>query len=123
MKEYLLAAHANLDEVDASSLIAESCLGYLLQFTVPGSLNKGNIHNFQLAKYAAKYWIQHVREVEQKDRQTEVMKMMIQDIFEYEAPFVTWMQLWDPHHGVFWDTVDFARRPAPSLYFASFLDC
>lgn len=93
MKEYLISAHVTFKEVDASSLISESCLGYLLQFTEPGSLNDMNIHNFQLAKYAAKYWIQHMRDAEQSNSQTEVMKEMIQEIFEHEAPFVSWMQL------------------------------
>jgi hypothetical protein len=121
VKEYLIAAHANFKEVDASSFITESCLGYLLQFTVPGHLNDRNIHTFQLAKYAAKYWVQHMKDAEQSNCQSEMMKEMIQKIFEHEGPFVTWMQLWDPHLEIYRDEVDFSRRPAPSLYFASFL--
>jgi hypothetical protein len=67
VKEYLISAHASFMEVDASSLIAESCLRYLLEFTEPGSLNDKNIHEFQLATYAATHWIQHMQDVEQRN--------------------------------------------------------
>ena len=120
VKEYLIIAHANFNEYESSCLIAESCLGYLLQFNTPGSLNDRNIHNFKVAKYAAQYWVQHARDAEQKDRQTEVMKKMMGDIVEYEASFVTWVQLSDPQGH--WEGTDFSRKPgATPLNLASFL--
>jgi len=68
VKEYFIAVHANFSEKDSSCLIAESCLGYLLQFTAHDSLNDENINNFQLASYAATYWTDHARDAEQVTR-------------------------------------------------------
>ena len=121
VKEYLTTAHANFNEHKANCLIAESCLGYLLQFNAPGSLDNRNIQNFQLARYAAQYWVQHARDAEQRDGQTEVMKQMIGDIFESETAFVTWIQLFDPQSP--WEGTDFTRRAGvgTSCYFAAFL--
>ncbi|KAF8218600.1 hypothetical protein L208DRAFT_1482283, partial [Tricholoma matsutake] len=119
VKEYLVTVQAKFSEEDASCLIAESCLGYLLQFTAHGSLNYVNIHNFQLAGYAAKYWVQHARDAEQ--RKSGMMNKLIGDLFQPDgATFVTWIQLWDPENP--WSRADFERRPGGSpLHVASFL--
>jgi hypothetical protein len=77
VKEYLIAVHANFSEGDSGCLIAESCLGYLLQFTTHGSLNHENINNFQLACYAAMHWVDHARDAVQRDRKSGVMKKLI----------------------------------------------
>jgi ankyrin repeat protein len=121
VKEYLTAVHANFSEGDSSCLIAESCLGYLLQFTAHESLNHENINNFQLAHYAAKYWVDHANDAEQSDRKSGVMKKLTEDLFMPNgATFAVWIQLWNPERP--WEEVDFRRRPATSpLYYASFL--
>jgi hypothetical protein len=113
VKEYLIAVHANFSEGDSSSLIAESCLAYLLQFTVHGRLNDGSIDNFQLAGYAAQYWIDHARDAEQSNRESVVMRKWMEDLFQPNgATFVTWIQLWNPE--VPWRSTDFNRMPAAS---------
>jgi ankyrin repeat protein len=121
VKEYLVAVHAKFSEGDADCLIAESCLGYLLQFTTHESLNSRNSHGFQLAGYAAMYWVQHVRNAEQHDRKSGIMKKLMGELFQPDgATFVTWIQLWDPENP--WRETDFERRPRSSpLYYASFL--
>ena len=87
-----MAEPARFSEGDASCLISESCLGYLLQFTAHGSLNDGNIHNFQLAHYAAKYWIEHARNAERCGRKSRMMENLMGDLFQSEkAIFATWM--------------------------------
>ncbi|KAF8229310.1 hypothetical protein L208DRAFT_187590 [Tricholoma matsutake] len=97
VKEYLIAVQAKFSEGDASCLIAESCLGYLLQFTARGTLNHKNINNFQPAYYAAKHWVDHARDAERGDRESAVMRTLMEDLFEPNgAPFVTWIQLWNP---------------------------
>ena len=120
MKEYLIAV-AKFSEGDSSCLIAESCLGYLSQFTTHGSLNQKNVNNFQLAFYAARYWVDHARDAEQSDKKSGVMKKLVEDIFVPNgATFVTWIQLWDADS--WWSRTDFAKRPAASpLYYASLL--
>jgi Ankyrin repeats (3 copies) len=119
VKEYLLGSEAKFDEGNASCLIAESCLGYLLQFTALGSLNKQNIGHFNLAQYAAQCWIYHARDAEKSDRQSVVMRKLIDDLLNSGgATFVTWIQLWDPDMP--WRGVTFAIMPnASSLYYAS----
>jgi hypothetical protein len=120
VKEYLIAVHANFSEGDCSCLIAESCLGYLLQFTAHESLSDENINNFQLAHYAAMYWVYHARDAEQSDRKSEVMEKLIENLFMPNgATFVTWLQLWDPDNPG--KQSDFGRRPATSLYYASLI--
>ena len=118
MKEYLISL-AKFSEGDSSCLIAESCLGYLSQFTTPGSLNNENMNNFQLAGYAARYWVDHARDAEQSDKKSKVIEELTEELFNINgAIFVTWIQLWDPESWLQW--TDFARRPTASpLYYAS----
>ena len=81
VKEYLIE-QAKFNEGDSSCHIAESCLGYLLQFTAHGSLNNENIDNFKLAGYAARHWIDHVRDAEKGDMESEMMRKLMETLFE-----------------------------------------
>lgn len=99
VKEYPVAAHPSFNEGNASCLIAESCLGYLLQFTTHGSLDAGNIDNFQMARYTAEHWIDHARDVgeyEQGQIPSEMLISLIGDMFDSGDAFHTWIQLWHP---------------------------
>src|ERR1700733_4855624 len=63
VKDYLLSRHQiaatefGIDEKLSHSLIAQTCLAYLLQFDNPDTLNPYTINNYPLAQYAAEYWI------------------------------------------------------------------
>jgi hypothetical protein len=122
VKEYLVTVQAKFSEGGASCLITESCLGYLLQFSAHGSLNRRNMHKFQLAHYAAVYWVEHTRDAEQRDMESEMMRKLTGELFQPDgATFVTWIQLWDPEEP--WEGIDFDRRPKDldPLYLGSLL--
>src|SRR3984885_5506799 len=67
VKDYLLSQHHvgatgfGLNERFSHSLIAKTCLAYLLQFENLDMLNQNTIDKYPLAEYAAKYWVRHVR--------------------------------------------------------------
>jgi len=62
VKEYLVALDARFNKEHSSSLLAQSCLGYLVQLATLEGLSKENLNNFQLAGYAAQYWVDHVQD-------------------------------------------------------------
>ncbi|KAF8218589.1 hypothetical protein L208DRAFT_1482655 [Tricholoma matsutake] len=124
VKEYLIGLGPKFDKEHSSCFIAKSCLGYLLQFTTLDSLNRENINNFQLAPYAAKYWVDHsqdARESSGESSRSSVLEKLMDDLFQPSgAAFVTWVQVWDLDTP--WKLINLARRPATSsLYYASFL--
>ncbi|KAF8239814.1 hypothetical protein L208DRAFT_1102904, partial [Tricholoma matsutake] len=121
VKEYLIGLGAKFDKEHSSCFIAKSCLGYLLQFTTLNSLNRENINNFQLAPYAAKYWVDHSQDAGESSTTPSVLEKLMDDLFQPSgAAFVTWVQVWNPDKP--WELIDLARRPAASsLYYASFL--
>src|ERR1700728_2724705 len=67
VKDYLLsqrhvrATGFGFTEKLSHSLIAKTCLAYLLQFENLDMLNLDAIDEYPLAKYAAEYWVKHVR--------------------------------------------------------------
>src|SRR5277367_4837579 len=69
VKDYLLSRHLGatgfgIDEKLSHSVIAQTCLAYLLQFDNLDTLNPNTSNpseNYPLARYAAEYWIMHVR--------------------------------------------------------------
>ncbi|KAF8218847.1 hypothetical protein L208DRAFT_1465575, partial [Tricholoma matsutake] len=124
VKEYLIGLGAKFEKEHSSCVIAKSCLGYLLQFTTLDSLNRENINNFQLAPYAAKYWVDHSQDAGEssgESSRSSVLEKLMDDLFQPSgAAFVTWVKVWDPD--VPWKLIDLASRPAASsLYYASFL--
>ncbi|KAF8223818.1 hypothetical protein L208DRAFT_1211387, partial [Tricholoma matsutake] len=81
VKEYLIGLEAKFDKKHSSSFIAKSCLGYLLQFTTLDSLNRGNINNFQLAPYAAEYWVDHSQDAGESSTTPSVLEKLMDDLF------------------------------------------
>src|ERR1700728_4463754 len=103
VKDYLLSRHRvaatgfGIDEKLSHSLIAQTCLAYLLQFDNPDILNRNTINNYPLALYAAKYWIMHVQSG--VDEWAEPQQKLVMTLFQLDhtAPFITWVRLWDMH--------------------------
>src|SRR5277367_5613473 len=96
VKDYLLSRHRvavtgfGIDEKLSHSLIAQTCLAYLLQFDKPDMLNRHTVNNYPLAEYAAKYWIMHVRSG--GDEWAEPQQKLITTLFQpqHTAPFISW---------------------------------
>ncbi|KAF7979104.1 hypothetical protein HWV62_43632 [Athelia sp. TMB] len=128
MKEYLLseriksgnAAFFSVSEALSHSLIAQTCLAYLLNLGKVSDLVESIIQSdFPLAPYAAGHWISHMKLGHCDDSSLSQMTMKI---FSSDSnALVNWVRLHDP------DQVDpFERdlekpveRIAASLYYAS----
>ena len=101
VKEYLVskriqsgrAVKYSIRELDANASIAQDCLAYLLQFDTFGNLNAQTIGLFPLARYAAKYWTQHVRVAEQD---SATINSMIMELFMAKRDvFANWIWIFD----------------------------
>ena len=100
VKEYLVseriqkgvASSFSISKKVAHSLIAQTCLAYLLQFDTPGSINSSTIQSFPLAQYAGAYWIFHVHSGDNETSPT--IQKLILNLFG--CPFDNWIQLWNP---------------------------
>ncbi|KAH7903273.1 hypothetical protein BJ138DRAFT_1168378, partial [Hygrophoropsis aurantiaca] len=100
IKDYLLSNHhpkssdIRTNTSLAHSVIAQTCLAYLLQFTQPGSTN--NIRDmFPLADYAARYWFKHVRFVDSDDMGAQ--HQMTMELLQVDCgAFEEWVNLYNP---------------------------
>ena len=114
VKEYLLSQYQvgatafSINERLSHSLIAQTCLAYLLQFNHLDILNWNTIGNFPLAEYAAKYWISHLRSV--GNEWDDVQQKLVMTLFQPQpnAPFISWLRLWNiecPEASPQWDGI------------------
>ncbi|MCJ1270793.1 hypothetical protein MMC22_010690 [Lobaria immixta] len=134
VKEYLTSerirsrptARFGILEIPAHLSIAQTCLAYLLQFNKPDSLASDTFSNYPLARYAAQYWSEHAKIVEQHSR-NEALDVLAKALFRSDTDcFLNWIRIFDHEHP--WDKPDFSRPAksvAPRLYYASLLghDC
>ena len=123
VKEYLLSSSVHkfrfdINEEMSHSLIAQTCLAYLLQFETVDILNENTLGNFPLAPYAAEFWIDHVQYG--ADDSTGTLQTLIDTLFSPDAHgrFISWVRLHDLD--AFWAGIDMSRMPRGSrLYYAS----
>jgi Ankyrin repeats (3 copies)/Ankyrin repeat len=102
VKDYLLSQYHvgatgfGLNEKLSHSLIAKTCLAYLLQFENLDMLNLDAIDEYPLAQYAAKYWVMHVHYGVEggTDVQQEQLIMTLFQPF-HTAPFISWVKMHD----------------------------
>jgi len=95
VKDYLLSRHRvaatgfGIDEKLSHSHIAKTCLAYLLQFDLD-MLNSYTIGKYPLTKYAAKYWVMHVRYGVEEGTDVQQDKL-VTTLFQpwHTAPFIT----------------------------------
>ncbi|KAH7903380.1 hypothetical protein BJ138DRAFT_1194414, partial [Hygrophoropsis aurantiaca] len=101
----------------AHSAIAQTCLAYLLQFTELMSTND-IMDEFPLAQYAAHYWFDHARFVDDGDMGVQ-LPMMLELLQPDHGTFMVWIRLYDPDNSFI-----FSRRrkhtPSP-LYYAALM--
>ena len=124
VKEYLSSPSArkfygyDINEKISHSLIAQTCLAYLLQFDTVNLFNENTFKNFPLAPYAAKYWISHAKSA--ADGGTGTLQTLIDTLFltDSDGPFISWIRLYDLDYP--WKDADMERSPDGSrLYYAS----
>src|ERR1700728_1910324 len=102
VKDYLLSHHCvgatgfGLTEKFSHSLIAKTCLAYLLQFENLDMLNLDAIDKYPLAQYAAEYWVMHVRYGVEDGTDVEQEKL-IMTLFQpwHTAAFISWVKIHD----------------------------
>jgi hypothetical protein len=122
VKDYLLSQHRqsganvfSINEKLSHSLIALSCLAYLLQFN---NLDMLNDNNLPLAQYAAEYWIAHVQSGgnEWTNTQLKLVTTLFQP--QHTTPFISWVRLLDIDHP--WQSLRGKNFNIPStIYYAS----
>src|ERR1700728_253791 len=123
VKDYLLSQHHvggtgfGLNEKLSHSLIAKTCLAYLLQFENLDMLNWDTIGQYPLARYAAKYWVMHVRYGVEDGTDVQQEKL-IMTLFQpwHTAPFISWVKIHDIDDP--WSYVQKYDFPS-TLYYAS----
>src|ERR1700730_14487787 len=102
VKDYLLSQHHlavtgfDLNEKLSHSLIAKTCLAYLLQFETLDMLNRNTIGKYPLAQYAAEYWVMHVHCGAEDGTDIQQEKLIV-TLFRpwHTAPFISWVTMRD----------------------------
>ncbi|SLM36361.1 P-loop containing nucleoside triphosphate hydrolase [Lasallia pustulata] len=92
--------HASLfsfsfSENDAHSFIGRSCLRYLLQFDKPETLNWKTLLTFPLAKYSAKFWIDHYTAIGDNPDRTRLDDLGIELLESERNSFKNWIRICD----------------------------
>lgn len=83
--------HAQFHANTAHQAIAKSCLRYLFHVSAHGSIMSDVFNQFPLARYAARYWWQHLKAVEDAVEQ-ETMELAA-NLLEKEDTLLMWVQL------------------------------
>ena len=128
VKEYLVSdrirhgpafAYSLKEEVSNES-IAEDCLVYVLHLIEPDVWRSTLTSvEYPLARYAARYWIDHIQFVE-GPKSTALT--LAQELFlTREEIFVNWIQLWDPDRPSWGTNTELRMYTGPPLYYASLL--
>ncbi|KAM0802047.1 ankyrin repeat-containing domain protein [Usnea florida] len=128
VKEYLVSDRIqhgpafvySLKEEVSNELIAQDCLVYLLHLIKPDIWRSTlTMVEYPLARYAARYWIDHIQSVEGPKNEALTL---VQELFSTrEEIFVNWTQLWDLDCPS-WRTGTILRMSTGSpLYYASLL--
>jgi hypothetical protein len=109
--------HIRLDA--AHTILAQACLGILLR--LDDQVDKDNIENFPLARYAAQYWATHARFENTSSRIKDGMECL----FDADKPhFATW--LWVYNEDLGGHSMIEVSPPKPKavpLYYAARIGC
>ena len=125
IREYLVserilqgsANHYSIQEINASTLISNDCLAYLLELSRLQPLTSQSLAGMPLAEYAAKYWTQYAQVVE---RETSCIPLLTTEFFLSGDALLNWIRLYDPDEP--WKEPDLKRSSSsicPPLYYAS----
>ena len=104
----------------AHTSLAQACLGVLLR--LDDHVDRDNIENFPLARYAAQYWPTHARF---EDASSQIkLKDGMECLFDEDEPhFATWLWIFNADHwnGLPMLTICPAKPKAVPLYYAAML--
>ena len=128
VKEYLVSDRIqhgpafaySLKEEFSNESIAADCLAYLLHLIEPDNCRSElTIVEYPLARYAARYWIDHIHFV--KSPKSTALTLVQELFLEKEEVFVNWIQLWDPDRPLWSTSTMLSMSTGPPLYYASLL--
>ncbi|KAF7977922.1 hypothetical protein HWV62_1979 [Athelia sp. TMB] len=128
VKEFLMSgnpkaavvAFFDINERACHSVIAQTCLAYLLNFDKKGSISEQNISSFPLAMYAAEYWVPHLLTAEDDTPPLHNMLLRLFSLPRSDA-LVNWVQMWDIDEKHFWRQTIFRKadgKIAQPIYYA-----
>ena len=108
-------SHYHIQLETAHSILAQACLGILLQFD--DHVDRDNIEGFPLARYAAQYWAVHARVEEASSR----IKGGVGRLFDADRPyFSTWLWIYNEDRGgLSMSTTGPTKPEAVPLYYAA----
>ena len=108
-------SHYHIQLETAHSILAQACLGILLQFD--DRVDRDNIDGFPLARYAAQYWTTHARVEDASSR----IKDGIECLFDVDKPyFSTWLWIFNEDRGGHsMPTIGPTKPEAVPLYYAA----
>jgi hypothetical protein len=107
-------SHYHIQLETAHSILAQACLGVLLQFD--DRVDRDNIEGFPLARYAAQYWATHTRVEDASSR----MKNGVECLFDADKPyFSTWLWIYNEDRGHSMSTMGPTKPEAVPLYYAA----
>ena len=98
----------------AHAILAQACLGVLLR--LDDRVDRDNIENFPLARYAAQYWPTHARFENASLRIKDGMKRL----FDADKPhYATWLWIYDEYSGSSMSTMFPEKPDVVPLYYAA----
>ncbi|KAF7977924.1 hypothetical protein HWV62_1983 [Athelia sp. TMB] len=128
VKEFLMSdnikagavAFFGINERICHSVIAQTCLAYLLNFDKKGSISARTISSFPLAMYAAEHWVTHLLTSEDD---TPPLHSMLLRLFSLPRSYalVNWAQIWDIDKIYYWTRTTFQKAVgeiAQPIYYA-----
>jgi ankyrin repeat protein len=109
-------SHYHIQLETAHSIIAQACLGILLQFD--DRVERDDIEGYPLARYAAQYWATHAQVEDASSR----IKDGVECLFDADKPyFSTWLWIYNEdrgsHHSM--STIHPTEPEAVPLYYAA----
>jgi hypothetical protein len=127
VKEFLMSSrlaessrdvsHYHMDPESAHTILAQACLGILLQ--LDDHMDRDKIKNFPLAEYAARYWVEHARF---KNVSSHIQDGM-ECLFDADKPhFSAWLWIYNEDRAgrIMMPTMSPEKPEANPLYYAAF---
>ena len=101
VKEYLTSARIrdgpskaySLQEHNSNVIIANSCVGYLLQFEDAESFCRETVETYKLARYSAEFWTHHARSYHSEEESTQ--KLVMKLFSNGGGAFLNWIRIYD----------------------------
>lgn len=129
VKEYLIRQQVlsgvalNLPTAEqlSHSMIAQTCVAYLLHFDRPDSLSYNNLASFPMAHYAANYWQLHLIYVRLEFAAAATLQKLLQHLLHPPPSYamLNWLRLYNPE--IPWGGINFDNtfeHFASPLYYA-----